>query len=332
MRYRQFGNTNIKVSEIGFGTWPLAGGQNGAKAYGKTDEEESIIALNYAYMKGINLYDVSDFYGYGYVESLLGRVFNRQSQVSAGLRRADVIFVTKVGLVSDDNKLDFSTNHIVESIEGSLKRLKTDYIDVYMLHCPAMEMLEDRRIQSLMEVFQSEGKIREYGISVRTPADALTAINKFGFSIIEVNYNILDHRAKKLGVFDLCKEKNVATIIRTPLGQGVLSGEFQFNSDESDARNTMSKAVFERSVSAFNKILNCVVMNERTRSQLALQFCLNEPAASCVIPGMKTRDQVIENMHFSQSSDSLLGYLKQTYELSQGEIHIINDVYKEYGL
>jgi aryl-alcohol dehydrogenase-like predicted oxidoreductase len=139
MQYRKFGNTDYKVSEIGFGTWPLAGGQNGAIAYGTVHESDSIKSLQYAHESGINFYDTADFYGYGYVEELLGRCFKDV--------RKDIIFATKVGLVSDNSDLDFTTDHMVEAIEQSLKRLQTDYIDIYMLHCPKLDILDDGRIE-----------------------------------------------------------------------------------------------------------------------------------------------------------------------------------------
>ena len=314
MQYRKFGNTEYKVSEIGFGTWPLAGGQNGAIAYGSVNEIESIQALRYAYDNGINFYDTADFYGYGYVEKLLGD--------SLADVRKNVIFATKVGLVSDDGYLDFSTDHMVEAIELSLKRLKTDYIDIYLLHCPKLEMLNDGRIQSLLQIFQLEGKIREYGISVKTPSEAIIAIEKFSFDIVEINYNVLDHRAKNLGVFDLCREKNVATIIRTPLGQGLISGEFEYNSDSSDIRNSMSKEVFDKNVDAYNEMIKRINDSSRTRTQIALQFCLNEPVSSCVIPGMKTVNHVKENI-MSINHDA---------QLSQSDLDIIYQVYDKYKL
>lgn len=312
MEYRKFGNTDYEVSEIGFGTWPLAGDKNGALAYGKVDDNESKEALKTAYENGINFYDTSDFYGFGYVETIMGEVFQ--------LARDEIIITTKVGMTSIEGIQDFSTDHMVKSIEGSLKRLGTDYIDIYMLHSPPLDILTDGRILSLLDIFKIEGKIREFGISLIGPNDGFRAIQEFNFNIMELNYNIVDHRAKQSGLFDLCKEKNVATIIRTPLGQGILSGEFKYNSDESDRRNSMPRERYDKINNAYSRMFN-VAKSNVTRAQLALQYCLAEPAVSCVIPGMKTINEVNENCETCELE-----------KLSDEELSLINEIYEKEQL
>ena len=120
-------------SKIGYGTWPLTGDANGSVSYGKVNEVESIKAMMYAYSCGVNVYDTADFYGYGYVESLMGDVLHHV--------RDQITIITKGGMISNDGAQDFSIGHLSKSLTKSLARLKTTYIDVYMLHSPKLEVL-----------------------------------------------------------------------------------------------------------------------------------------------------------------------------------------------
>jgi aryl-alcohol dehydrogenase-like predicted oxidoreductase len=312
MKYRKLGKSGFNVSEIGFGTWPLSGGSEAKLAYGKTNDAESKRALRTAYELGINFYDTSDFYGFGHVENLMGEVFEDV--------RKDIIIVTKVGMISVQNDQDFSTEHMVKCIDESLKRLRTDYIDVYLLHNPTIEMLEDGRILSLLNTFKSQGKILTFGVSTRVPSDGFGFINKFGTNIIEFNYNMIDHRAQDIGLFDLCRKEEVATIIRTPLGKGIISGEFKFNSDPYDTRNEMSRKSFEKVNKICEEMFAGIKDKTNSRAQTALRYCLSEPNVTSSIPGMKTVDEVKNNVLASDLgplSEEELQFIAEQYKRSE---------------
>src|SRR3989338_3843598 len=223
MNYRQLGATGLKVSEIGFGGWGIGGVANGAVAYGPTDDRESVDALQRAFDLGINFYDTSDVYGYGHSEALIGAVFKRV--------RTKVTIASKVGFLRADGPQDFSSRHIRTAIEQSLRRLQTDYIDLYQLHSPPIMLLEsDVGIMHTLESLRKEGKIRALGISVRSPDDGLIAIRKFGFKCVQVNFSLLDQRAVENELMELCKARNVGLICRTPLCFGFLSGKYSAES------------------------------------------------------------------------------------------------------
>src|SRR5437899_9108690 len=125
MNYRALGDTGLRVSEIGFGTWGLGGDTGGAISYGPTSDETSRAALRCALDEGINFFDTSDLYGFGHSEELLGEVF--------GDCRDQVVIASKGGFV-DAVKQDFSPMHLRNALEKSLRRLRTDYVDLYQLH------------------------------------------------------------------------------------------------------------------------------------------------------------------------------------------------------
>jgi aryl-alcohol dehydrogenase-like predicted oxidoreductase len=321
MKYRKLGNTDLVVSELGFGTWPLTGDVGGSVVYGKTDDAESKRVLRKAFDLGITFYDTSDFYGFGHVENLLGETFSQSAD------RQNLIICTKVGVTTLAGDTDFSTDYMVKSIEESLKRMKTEYIDLYMLHDPSLAELEDGRIISLLDIFKLEGKIREYGISLKTPNDGKDAIEKYGFGVIETNFNMLDQRSEDIGLLDMCKERSIGTIIRTPLSQGLLSGRFQFNNDASDRRNIFwtqdgvnaTYAVFKQMLGSINR------SDGETEVQTALRYCLSNDAVSTVIPGMKSVVELDENIMsttIGKFTNKELTVIKHIYTENQSNIKL----------
>lgn len=275
-------------NKIGYGTWPLSGNVNGALAYGRTDDATSVTALKTAYESGVNVYDTSDYYGFGHVESLIGEVFKSY--------RDKITIITKVGMISNEGKQNFSIPHLESSLQQSLKRLKTDYVDVYMLHSPSLETLEDGNILNFLDAFKKNGTIRNYGISLLSPHDGEYAITKCGFKIIEVNYNLLDIRAETNGLLQLCHESDVKVIARTPLAQGILSGKLKSIDDDTDRRKSWPKDKIPTLTRIYKKMLLTLNKNDYTDAQNCLRFCLSNSDISTTIPGMKTPEEVSENV------------------------------------
>jgi aryl-alcohol dehydrogenase-like predicted oxidoreductase len=288
MNYKKLGDTGLSISEIGFGTWGIGG-----NAYGNVDDSESKRAMQVAFDKGINFFDTADLYGNGHSEELLGEVF-------AG-KRDKVVIATKGGTLPHttfEMPQDFSSRYIREAIAGSLKRLKTDYIDLYLLHSPKIEDIQGNEdLLQTLETSKKEGKIRAYGISARTPSDAMRAIDEFGFHIVEVNFNLIDQRALENGLFDRAGTDNFGVIVRTPLTFGYLTGKL--HGDEqfqgTDHRANWPKNQLKRWAQAHQLFSFLFEGKSFTPAQVALRFCLDFKAVSTVIPGMMKSSEVLEN-------------------------------------
>jgi aryl-alcohol dehydrogenase-like predicted oxidoreductase len=314
MRYRTLGSTGIRVSEIGFGTWGLGGTAKGSVAYGPTDDAESIRALRAALEMGIDFFDTADFYGFGHSETVLG----------AALRdvRSRVVIASKAGIVDAQGAQDFSPRHLRHALDQSLMRLGTDYIDLYQLHSPPMDLLRtDHGIVAELERFKRQGKIRAYGVSARSPDDALIAVKELGFECVQVNFSLVDQRATENGLFELCVQEQVGVIARTPLCFGFLTGRYSDATrfDEFDHRNRWSKEQRDRWSDALGRFVTAVAQRpEQTPAQFALRFCLSFPAVATVIPGMLTVGHVHEN-----AASSELG------PLPPAECANVIDVYRE---
>ena len=289
MKYRKLGNTGIEVSEIGFGTWGLGG-----NSYGPVDDNISKAALRFAFDSGITFYDTSDLYGNGHSEEVLGDALRNV--------RDKIIIATKVGTLPHTGfymPLDFSPAHIRHGLEASLTRLQTDYIDLYQLHSPTVEILrQNEQIFTTLQTLKEAGKIRAYGISVRSPDDGLVAIQEFGINVVQVNFNMIDQRAIDNGLFEIAKIFNTGIIVRTPLVFGYLSGSLTGNEQFRgvDHRANWPKEQLNRWANAPQLFTSLNEGKNRTYAQLALRFCLSDAAASTVIPGMMNVKEVEENV------------------------------------
>jgi aryl-alcohol dehydrogenase-like predicted oxidoreductase len=289
MQKRPFGNTGLMVSPLTFGAWSIGGpAEMGGKQIGWSgvNDADSIDALKAAVDAGINLFDTADAYGRGHSEALLGRTFKSM--------RDRVLISSKAGMVDDPAgfKLDFSRTHLHKACNGSLKRLQTDYIDIYLLHLviDGHPLTEDMR--SALDDLKMAGKIRHYGVSVQFPHQGMEQLEKsFGDSMM-IEYSPL----KRCGVEDVvtrAKERGVGVITRGALEKGLLGGKYRvghrFAGD--DVRSRLPGEYIDRVLAGVEKL-----KAKHDLLAMALQFHLAHPGCSTITVGMKTRRQVEENV------------------------------------
>jgi len=304
MRYRLLGKSGLSLSEIGFGAWGIGGVTPGPTSYGHTDDLTSCAALEQALHRGINFFDTSNVYGYGHSESLIGKVFSS--------RRSDVVIATKAGFVDYASAPDFSVFAIRRSVDASLDRLNTDYIDLLQLHNPSAEWLREHP-DTLDELarLQRDGKIRAHGISVKSPADALQLLNMFPFQAVQANFNMLDIRALECGLMEKLDAVGAGFIARTPMSfgflSGMLTGEEEFPPE--DHRSRWPRDQIRLWAAGARDLHACCTESFDTPPyQVALRFCLSYSQVSTTIAGMLTPEEVVANAKASDagplSSDS----------------------------
>jgi len=312
MKYRIFGSANLKVSEIGFGGWGIGGNHGKSIAYGPTDDNESIDALNTAYERGINFFDTSPLYGFGHSEKLIGEVFKN--------KRQNLIYATKVGYINYNGDQNFSPQFIEQSLNQSLKRLKTDYVDILQMHdVPLKTLQESNGLYEIMLLLKKKGKCRYFGISNKTQDDAKQVLKKNFFQSVQLNFNLIDQRAFENGLFNNCTNNKTAIICKTPLCFGFLTGQYNpetiFHSD--DHRSRWSKEQIKLWSNSLNFFLNDLKdSDDQSITQFALRFCLSFGEISTIIPGMLNKKQVIENTESSNLthySDEILKKINQIY-------------------
>jgi aryl-alcohol dehydrogenase-like predicted oxidoreductase len=304
---RILGRSGIEVSPLGMGCWAIGGpwNFNGSPAgWSQVDDAESNRALHRAIDLGVNFFDSAANYGAGHSERLLGKAIKDI--------RGEVVIATKFGYwvdevgkavapYSDTEEESDVAGHLRADLEASLKRLDTDYIDVYQLHVWGLSV--DRALQAseVLEEMVREGRIRTYGWST----DRVEAVRAFSTSpncgIVQQQLSVLDGNNELLA---LCEELNLASINRGPLGMGLLTGKFSLASsfEEDDVRKHANwhpgfknGKPTQEWLAALDSVRQVLTSGGRTLAQGALAWIWARSEQTVPIPGFKTVAQVEEN-------------------------------------
>jgi aryl-alcohol dehydrogenase-like predicted oxidoreductase len=288
MKYRLLGNTGLSVSVIGLGTMVHAG------HFGPMKDSESINAIETGLDLGVNFIDTSDAYGAGYSETLLGNALKG--------KRDKVIIATKGGNVMvgpNRGKRVFEPDYIARVMDESLQRLKTDYIDLYQLHNPTVEVIEKGEVWDVLSRAKQAGKIRHYGVSINTMDEGIAAVKDGRSETIQVEYNLLAQEPAE-NIFPLAQQANVGIIARVPLRRGILTGkmtladEERFQGEDVRARSFKGEP-FKKELAKADQLGFLVHGEIKSLAQAALAFCIAHPAVSITIPGARNEAQMREN-------------------------------------
>jgi len=301
---RRLGRSDLEVSTMGLGCWAIGGswywleadGRKSPNGLGRVDDAESIRAIHYALDSGINFFDTAANYGCGHSERIL-------AQAIAG-RRDKVILATKFGYVVDEEKCTVrETDDVVPRIrqecEDSLRRLETDYIDLYQFHVNEYPVEKAAEVRDTLEALVDEGKIRWYGWSTDNPEGVRVFAQDPHCTAIQHWSNMIRVNPSMLAV---CEEYDQASIIRSPLALGMLTGKFNTNTTfpEDDARQSWDLRTGRtpqnlQRVETIRKVF-ADAGDPRTPAQIALAWLWTRSDRTVPIPGFKTLAQVKENI------------------------------------
>ena len=280
MQYREFGDTGIRVSEIGVGCGQLAGGAKG-------DMDKALLR---AVDLGINLFDTADSYGRS--EEILGRVLR-------GIPRDQVVFATKFGTVIEPDgrgsHQDHSVAHMVEALEGSLRRLRTDYIDIYQVHTPRPPCLEDEQLWATMDRLVEQGKIRCYGMSLDGTDVAMKFLNNTRGKGIQMIFNLF-HQEARDRVLDEIEKRGVGLMVKVPLAGGSLSDRFgpDWPGPEDGRRKRWGEENVRRRLDLLDQARPILRANGRSTVQGALAWLLTISPNTVPIPGISSLQRLEE--------------------------------------
>jgi aryl-alcohol dehydrogenase-like predicted oxidoreductase len=283
MEYRSYVEGSPQISVIGFGAWQLG---NNIDWSGMT-ETEAIELVHKAIDEGINFFDTAPNYGLGSSEELLGKAIKN-------VKRDSIVINTKFGHHRDGHT-DYGHQAIRQSIEGSLQRLGTDYIDSVLLHNPPTEYLKSdgNAHYEILEELKKEGKILAYGASLDTKADMETFMLHTNGKVIEAFFNIL-HQDVRFA-FDLAKEKGVKIIAKIPLDSGWLSGKYHKDSVFTGIRSRWTRDDISTRAELVDQLRELPAEGQ-SLAQFALQYCLAYDAVATVIPGIANLNQLMTNI------------------------------------
>ena len=295
MEYRKFGNTDLLVSEIGFGAWAIGGGAMiGTTSIGWGDSDDSVSrqAIHASLDAGINFFDTADIYGLGHSEKLLGETIGQNKEV---------IIATKVGNVSrnDQFTVDYSKEYILNACEESLRRLQRDVIDYYQLHTARLSHLQQGDCIEAMQLLQQQGKIRYWGLSLNTfdpLPEASFLMEKKSGNGFQLVLNLLNQKA--LDLFPAAAENGYGIIARMPLQFGLLTGKFDNGvsfSNNDHRKNRLTPEIINACSQSLKPVWELCKKYNCSKTQLALSYLLSYQQVSVVIPGIRTEKQVTDN-------------------------------------
>jgi aryl-alcohol dehydrogenase-like predicted oxidoreductase len=304
---RKLGRSGIEVSALGLGSWAIGGEwtfNGGPAGWGGVDDAESERALNRALDLGVTFFDTAANYGAGHSERLLGKVLEG--------RRDKVVISTKFGYRLDErakNVVNYGekeeesdvASHVRENLHESLERLRTDYVDVYLIHVWGLAIERALAVREVLEALVGEGKIRTYGWSTDRD-DAIRIFSETPHcAVVQQQLSVLDGNLSLLG---LCEERNLASMNRGPLGMGLLTGKFTQKStfSSTDVRHSMTwhpgykdGKPTQEWLNKLASIREVLTSGGRTLAQGALCWLWGKSAQTIPIPGFRNVRQVEEN-------------------------------------
>ncbi|ANB57752.1 oxidoreductase [Anoxybacillus sp. B7M1] len=283
MKKRRIGTSDLYASEIGLGCMSLG-----------TDEKQAIRLIHEALERGINYLDTADLYDRGLNEQFVGKALKG--------KRDQVILATKVGNRWEEGKegwfWDPSKAYIKTAVKESLRRLQTDYIDLYQLHGGTIEDPIDETIAAFEEL-KKEGVIRYYGISSIRPNVIREYVKRSNIVSVMMQYSLLDRRPEEL--FPLLKEHRISIIIRGPVAKGLLTERPLEAASDSIKQHGYLSYTYEELQTLLPNLKKQTALH-RSFTATALQFCLYDPAVAVVVPGASSSEQLAENAAAASAS------------------------------
>ena len=315
MKYRKFGRTGWKISEISFGAWAIGG------TWGTVNDNESIAALHKALESGVNFFDTADVYGDGRSEKLLAKLRKESPE--------KFYIVTKAGRRLEPHTADgYNRENLNSFVDRSLKNLNTDAIDLLQLHCPPTQVYYMPEVFEILDDMVKAGKIRYYGVSVEKVEEAVKAIEFPNVQSVQIIFNMFRQRPSEL-FFEQAKIHQVGILARVPLSSGMLTGKLKSNStfEADDHRNfnrhgeafdrgeTFSGVDYNTGLKAVDE-LKKICPAGMSLTQFALRWILMFDAVTCAIPGAKRPEQAAENINaadFPPLSEKTMEEVKNIY-------------------
>jgi aryl-alcohol dehydrogenase-like predicted oxidoreductase len=297
MEYRQFGQTGLQVSTIGFGCWEIGG------TYGQIDEGQFQRAVLQAIEAGINCFDTAEAYGMGVSEQALARAL--------GARRREVILVTKFGVGYDEmpNRRDSSRQRVMASIDKSLQRLQTDYVDVYLVHWPDVNTPFDETMRALDDIVR-QGKARYIGVSNFRLGQLEACMQLRRVDVVQYGWNMVDRRMAS-EIFPYCAAQQIGVMAYGSLAYGMLTGTFtaDMQFEESDWRSRQGNVgslnlfrtlfgsdEFPRNLRAVEELKTLAAEYRKTLPQFALRWTTSNAVVSTALVGFRHPAEVEENL------------------------------------
>ncbi len=302
MKYRRLPRTDLTLSEVGFGLWTVA-----SDSWGKIDEPDAIRLLQESAELGVTFFDTADSYGKGYGEEVLVKAFPKQ--------RHDIVIATKFGydfynnvlrLNNEESPQRFDPDYVRYACEQSLRRLRTDYIDLYQLHYPNLETLERDEVFETLEQLVKEGKVRYFAANIGPDTGGFEegeiAMRYREVSALQIAYNVLEQEPAR-SFFPIAGELEVGLISRDPHASEFLTDRHANGSPDFDPAAHRSQPSMRQPLARVDAVRFLAEDTGRTLARSAIAFCLARPSIASVLPNITNLRELLE---YTAASDAPL--------------------------
>jgi aryl-alcohol dehydrogenase-like predicted oxidoreductase len=304
VKYRQLGPTDLTVSEVAFGVWSVSTGW-----WGKVDKSDAIRLLQQSLELGVTFFDTADTYAQGYGEEIVREALGR--------RRHDIVIGTKFGYDWYSNQereghperpQRWDAEFIRYACEQSLRRLGTDYIDLYQLQNPRIDTIRNDELFRVLDDLVHEGKIRYYGVAlgpgIGWKVEGEASMSERLLPTMQIIYSIIEQQPAR-DFFPMAREHRTGLLARVPHASEILADQFEAQAkvefDPSDLRAHRKQEWLDTAFRKREKLKFIAEGTGRTLAQAAIQFCLSEPSIAAVLPNIVTEAQIRE---FAAASDA----------------------------
>jgi aryl-alcohol dehydrogenase-like predicted oxidoreductase len=324
VRTRTFGTTDLRCSEIGFGTWAL-----GSTWWGKVTSGQGRNLLARALELGVTFFDTGNVYGSGANEEIVRSALQ-------DVPRENIQISTKFGYVLEAGRTehsqgerpqDWSPEHVRGSLEASLKRLGTDYVDLYQLHNPRMDAILDDDLFEQLETLRAEGKLRHHGVALGPAigwrAEGLRAIEDRGITSVQTVYNVLEQDPGR-DFLAAAESKGIGVMARVPTSSGLLEGKYTIETTfpKGDHRSHRPREWLVEGLQKVERLRFLCEEHDMTLAQAALKFILAQPAIACVLPTVTGEDDLEEWAAASDMPDLTVEELAHIEALYEQNFHV----------
>jgi aryl-alcohol dehydrogenase-like predicted oxidoreductase len=297
LEYRRLGTTDLTVSEVAFGVWSVSTGW-----WGKVEKPDALRLLRNAVEQGVTLFDTADTYAEGYGEEVLREAFpSDRHQIIIGTKFGYDLDAPRIGGQHRERPQCWDPEFIRKACESSLRRLGTDYIDLYQLHNPRIDTVANDEVFDTLDQLVKEGKVRYYGVALgpdigwRAEGDA--SMSERQVPSLQIIYSIIEQQPAR-DFFPTAHEHKTGLLARVPHASEILTDEFteqmKVEFDPSDHRAHRKREWLDQAFRKRERVLFIAEETGRTLAQAAIQFCLAEPSIAAVLPNIVRQDQLDE--------------------------------------
>jgi len=324
VKFQRLGTTDLEVSEVGFGVWTV-----GTAWWGKIDESDGVDLLVKAFDLGVNLFDTADTYGDGYGEEILAKALRRQ--------RNDLVIGTKFGydfyanVLRDGHKerpQKWDPEFVRYACEQSLRRLKTDYIDLYQIHNPRLETIERDDLFETLEALVEVGKIRYYGVALGPDIgwfeEGEASMRTRNVPALQMIYSILEQEPARR-FLPIAEEQGTGLLTRVPHASGMLDGTYTKDTkfDPSDHRSHRKQEWLDESLEKVGKLEFLTENLPATIGQIAIKFAMSGSNVASVLPNITNIPQLEEFAAAPETEDIPEELIRRAHELYDNDFELV---------